>query len=180
MNKLANSYKIVRHYVGRSNKFTIYYAYSYSKLLYGIELYGMAGKDLMRKLQVQQNRTLKILFQKHYRTHTKDLYAELNLLQIQNMRNSQVANLVFRQKHNILPAIFANYFTWGNEIHDHVTRNVDKIHVRQPYNDNGKKMMKYQGPHIWNKLPNSVTDAASLPTFKKKVKIYFLDIQKKS
>ncbi len=44
-------------------------AYTYSKILYGIEVYGNASNEHVNKIQVQQNRWLKILFQQHYRTH---------------------------------------------------------------------------------------------------------------
>ncbi len=39
------------------------------------------------------------------------------------------------------------------EIHTHATRKTSKLHVRQPLNENGKKMIKYFGAHIWNMLP---------------------------
>ncbi len=38
-------------------------------MLYGIKDYGSACNEHMNKLQVQKNRSLKILFQKDYRTH---------------------------------------------------------------------------------------------------------------
>ncbi len=71
LNKLANSCKIVRYRVENNNKYNIYFAYIYSKILYGIEVYGSACNTYMKQIiQVQHNRSLKILFQKHYRTHT--------------------------------------------------------------------------------------------------------------
>ncbi len=51
-------------------KYNIYFAYTYSKILYGIEVYGSACNVYMKQIQVQQNRSLKILLQKHYNTHT--------------------------------------------------------------------------------------------------------------
>ncbi len=40
LSKIANSYKVVRHHVEKDNKYNIYFAYTYSKILYGIEVYG--------------------------------------------------------------------------------------------------------------------------------------------
>ncbi len=71
LNKLANSYKIIRYCVEWDNKYNIYFAYTYSKMLYGIEVYGSMCNEYTNKLQEQQNRSLKSLFQKHYRTHTR-------------------------------------------------------------------------------------------------------------
>ncbi len=46
LNKLANSYKIVRYRV--ENKYNIYFAHTYSKILYGIEVYGSACNTYMK------------------------------------------------------------------------------------------------------------------------------------
>ncbi len=117
LSKLASSYKIVRHRVKRDNKFNIYFAYTYSRILYGIEVYRTASSELLNKLQIQQNRSLKILFNKHYRMHTSDLYRELNLLNVPLIQNVQIASIVFKHKLNSLPPVFKNDFTCSNEIH---------------------------------------------------------------
>ncbi len=61
LNKLANSYKIIKYRVERDNKYNIYFAYTYSKMLHRIEVYGNACNEYINKLQVQQNRSLKIV-----------------------------------------------------------------------------------------------------------------------
>ncbi len=38
LSKIANSYKVVRHHVEKDNKYNIYFAYTYYKILYGIEV----------------------------------------------------------------------------------------------------------------------------------------------
>ncbi len=52
LNKLANSYKIIRYYAESDNKY-IYFAYTYSKMLYGIEIYGNTCNEYINKLQLQ-------------------------------------------------------------------------------------------------------------------------------
>ncbi len=86
------------------------------------------------------------------------------------MKNAQIANLVHKHKQSMLPPVFAEYFTHGNEIHNHLTRTSLNLHIKQPHNENGKKKLKYQGPHILNKLPKSMINSHSFHTFKKKVK----------
>ncbi len=48
LNKLANSYKIVRYRVENNNKYNIYFAYTYTKILYQIEVYGSACNAYMK------------------------------------------------------------------------------------------------------------------------------------
>ncbi len=103
------------------------------------------------------------MFQKHYRTHTHDLYKELN--QDNKDENVQIANLVYKDKQNMLPQVFDEYFTHGNEIQNHITRTSLNLHIKQPHNENGKKILKYQGPHIFNKLPKSIVNSHSFHTF---------------
>ncbi len=77
--------------------------------------------------------------QKHYRTHTCDLYKDLNLLKVPAIKNVQIANTVYKHKQGVLPPAFKNYFIWAREFHDHVTCNANKLHIRQPINKNSKK-----------------------------------------
>ncbi len=62
----------------------LYYAYIYSKIQHGIEVYGRANMTALKKVQTQQNRslTLKILYNKDldYLTPTSTLHKELDLL----------------------------------------------------------------------------------------------------
>ncbi len=131
----------------------------------------------MKQMQVQQNISLKILFQTYYSTHIHDLYKNLNLLNAQNIKNVQTAHLVYKHKQSLLPPVFNKYLTWGNMVHSKVTHNSTKLHIKQPLNENGKKMLQYQGPYIWNKLPEAVINSESVFTFKIKVKKHYLEIQ---
>ncbi len=79
LNKLANSYKIVTERIENNKKYNIYFAYTYSKIFYGIEVYGSACNTYMKQIHVQRNISLRILFQKHYGTHTYDLYKNLKI-----------------------------------------------------------------------------------------------------
>ncbi len=76
-----------------------------------------------------------------------------------------------------LPPAFKNYFTWVWEFHDNATCNANKLHIRQPINENGRKMTKYHGAYIWNKLTDAVTKSSSFLTFKTKIKKHYLQLQ---
>ncbi len=140
-------------------------------MLYNIDVYGSACNKRMNKLQVQQNRSLKRLFQKHYSL-------EMKLLKVPAIKeNVQIANMVYKHKQSILPPVFVNYFTWARELHARVTHIANKLHITQPKNENGITMIKYQGPYIWNKLPEAVTKSPRFPTFKRKLKQHYLELQ---
>ncbi len=131
-------------------------------------MYGSTCNTYIKQIHVQQNISLKILFQKYYRTYTHDLYKNLNLLNVQNIKNVQIANLAYKHKQSLVPPVFNEYFTWGNEVHSHVTCNSAKLHIRQPLNENGNKMLQYQDSYIWNKFQEAVKYSRNLFTFPKK------------
>ena len=64
--KITNSLKIVKNFVPHKNKHLLYYAYIYSKIKYGIEVYGTANATQIKQVQVKQNRALKVLFNKDF------------------------------------------------------------------------------------------------------------------
>ncbi len=40
---------------------------------------------------------------------------------------SQIANIVYKHKQDVLPPAFKNYFIWVVEYHDRVTHNANKL-----------------------------------------------------
>ncbi len=92
--------------------------------------------------------------------HTSDLYRELNLLKVHLIQNVQIA-ITVKHKLNFVPPVFKNDVTCSSDIHTHATRNTSMLHVRQPLNDNRKKLINYLGAHIWNMLPKSLIKSPS-------------------
>ena len=64
--KTGNAFKMIRSKISYEHKFMFYYAYFYSKIQYGIEIYGNASASTLDKIQKQQNRCRKILFKKTF------------------------------------------------------------------------------------------------------------------
>ncbi len=49
---IGNLYKVVRHHVDKDNKYNIYFAYTYSNMLYSINVYECACNEHLKRLQV--------------------------------------------------------------------------------------------------------------------------------
>ncbi len=60
----------------------LYYAYHYSQVTNGIEVFDATTKANISKLQGIQNKSIKVLYKKEWSTPTKDLHKELKLLQV--------------------------------------------------------------------------------------------------
>ena len=83
--KISNSFKIIKHKVPDKNKLMLYYAYIYSKIQYGIEVFGSASNTVLKRIQTKQNTALKILFNKDYYTSTNLLHADLGVLLVKDI-----------------------------------------------------------------------------------------------
>ena len=59
--KTAGMFKFIRNRIPNNCKHQMYYAYVYSKIVYGVEIYGNTSKYQINKLQVLQNKALKLL-----------------------------------------------------------------------------------------------------------------------
>ena len=69
-NKLKSLFHIfynIRRYLSRENMKTLYYTLIYSRIKYGLSVYGQAGKTKLHKIQVLQNKLMKVLSSKKFR-----------------------------------------------------------------------------------------------------------------
>ena len=129
LTKYISSFKIIKHLVPEKCKRQLYFAYIHSKIKYGLEIYGHTTKSNLKKLQVLQNKALKVLFNKDWFTSTNLLHKQLNLLTIIDMFNESLLHTVFSQRRNLLPKTFDNYFISRHSIHNIPTRYSNKINI---------------------------------------------------
>ena len=178
LTKLNNSFKMIKHYAPVKNRMLLFTAYFQSKLNYGLELIGSADHSLIKKLQVKQNRALKILFNKDYYTPTKQLHYELKTLMVTDEYKLSMAKFVYKQQHGLLPVVYDKHYTKVQETHGHTTRQKDllKIGNHSHKSQHSEKMSAVTGAKIWNDLPEEVRQAKSLYIFKNACKAHFLNM----
>ena len=99
--KIISSFKIIKHYVPEKCKKQLFHAHINSRLKYGLEVYGYTTKSNINKLQIQQNKALKILFNKDWYTHTTDLHKELQILKLNDNFEHSILQMVYRQRQNL-------------------------------------------------------------------------------
>ena len=89
----------------------IYHTCIQSKIKYGIEVYGSANETFLNKLQVIQNKLMKLLTKKERRYSTNLLHTELDILKVQDIHKHSVLQFVHKCKANKTISNFENYFT---------------------------------------------------------------------
>ena len=176
LRKTTQVFKIVKNYLSDDQKRIMYYAYFFSRLQYGIELFGHTGKGQIKELQVLQNRALKSLYKKDFRTPTKNLHKTCKIILVKDIHNLNILKFVFKQQKGEAPEAFENYFTENNLIRGHNTRQASNLHTTKPKTRFGKKSIKYNGANLWNALDMSARDTGlTLKTLAKNLKEAFLE-----
>ena len=173
--KIAHSFRVIKNFVHFQNKKKLYYAYAYSKISYGIEVYGLAAKEHINKLQIQQNRVLKILYNKDFMTPTNTLHKELELLKVDDIFQLKILQFIHKHKNKKLPKIFVNLFITNANVHDHVTRFHQNIYVNDVRTENGKKSIKYYGAKVWNNLNLNTREISSPFLFKSTLRSAYIN-----
>lgn len=148
---------------------TIYFACIHSRLNYGIEVYGSAKAHKLNKLQVLQNKLMKLLTKKDISYNTQRLHVDLNILKVEDMYKLATLKFVykcFREQH--IPN-FDKYFETRNVVHNHDTRQTHQLHTPAIRTDIGRSTTRYTGCLLWNSLNQEELNSSSLYVFKKNV-----------
>ena len=91
----------------------MYYIFIYSRITYGIKVYGMCKDSVLKPLQTMQNRILKMLTYKP-RTYSTNLLHEslflLNMLKVKDIHTAKMntCTLIYKYTKNMIPAIYGS------------------------------------------------------------------------
>ena len=141
----------IREYLSKKEIQAIYYALVYSRIKYGINIYGQAGITKIKKIQTLQNQLLKVLSEKKYRYPTLKLHKELDLLVFEDLAKQELLTFVHNYFSNCLPPVFDNYFDRFD--HPHETRNgPNTIIIKRHSTEIAAASVLVKGAKLWNDL----------------------------
>ena len=122
------------------------------------------------KLQILQKKVVRIITNSAYNTHTKSLFTNLNLLNIEQIKQIQIGELMYRYDKNLLPLAFISFFSPVTQMI--LTRNKRSYICPYARTNIRKFSIGYQGPLLWNNLPITIKHATGFPQFKKLLRAY--------
>ena len=159
---------------------SLYHSLFHSHLSYGICMYGLAEELYTKKISLIQKRAIRLISNASHNAHTEPLFQELQILNFEKVLEFQLSILMWEYDHNYLPDIFDVYFERAKNIHTHETRFAcsNKLSVNMLVNTelHGKKLLKFVGPRIFNKIIglDFYTSCKKKHHFKNKKKKYLL------
>jgi len=177
-NKLKRHFKTfycLRRFLNKEQAKTIYYALIYSRIRYGITVYGSASKNKISKIQTLQNKLLKVLLAKRFQYSTNSLHNELKILKVSDIAKVNSLTFVHNYFHDKLPKMFNNYFTVFREVHEINTRGSENHIQLDIYSTNiGHSTMKIRGAKLWNNTGANIIKLKDIKSFRQQLKANIL------
>ena len=159
----------IREYLSKKEIQSIYYALVYSRIKYGINVYGQAGSTKIDKIQTLQNQLLKVLSEKNYRHPTEKLHKEFELLLVEDLAKQELLTFVHNYFSNSLPPVFDDYFDSFD--HRYETRNgPNTIRLKIHDTEMAAASVLVKGAKLWNNLNTSYKTITTRKTFRTKIK----------
>ena len=155
----------------------LYFAFVYPHLVYAVEVYANTYKSYLHKLQVLNNKIIRILLNRNIWTRVAILYNALNTLPITDLHEMRLLIFVHKclYQTELLPSIFHGYFVTTSNVHAYHTRRERNLFLPLCKRAFGQRMSIYRGSIMWNRLPVSLKNCISNVAFTKKLKSYLLN-----
>ena len=181
----------------------LYYSLVYSHIIYGIHVWGSACQNELNKIQVLQNKAVRVISNvQHFQIYgqpqgplpaTAPLFKNLEILKLDEVFKFKIVKFVFQCLAQDTPSNFHTWFNVNNEIHQHGTTSNVEI-TRENYFDVGTvtqakilhtkhsslvnyggKSLQVIGPILWNVLPSELRNIERFNPFKYYCKKHYID-----
>ena len=140
---------------------------------YAIEVYGTASQSRINKLQILQNKLMKLLVRKDRLYSTNALHTDLNILKVKDIHETAVLQCVNSCIKETPIGPFVEYFKLRRDEHNCDLRNNDNISTRTIHINMGKGTPYYTGTTLWNKLPSEITEIDQANMFKRELLAFY-------
>ena len=157
------------HFLDKKTLMLLYYAYIDSVLIYALPIWGSASQKYLDKLQILQNKTVKIIENRPYLTPTIELYSA-DFISFKQKCVYEAIFFIYKIKNNLIKTNFI--ITDNFVITNTQTRNKHKIRLPRYTMAISQKSIFYRGVKLFNQSSTEITEPKPLTDFKKQFKRY--------
>ena len=145
--------------------------------MYGILPWGCSSKNNLHKLQMLQNKCLRIIEGWQIKRKLEPLFIKFEIFNIDQLLTFEIAKFMFLYQRKKLPQLCNNYFYYIKVITSRQTRKADKNDLYLPLykTKRAQKSIKYIEVKIWNDIPLKIR-TLTFNKFKQKYKLYLFQI----
>jgi hypothetical protein len=151
----------------------LYFTLIYPYLIYCSIIWGGASATALHKLEVLQNRAVRLITLSPFRTSASPLYKQLRMLKFCDIRKLQIVLFMFKCQHSLLPVSCLHYCR-VNLHHPYYMRQTHYFVTPAFRTVIREQSISIQGPKIWDSLPFSMVTETNPVTLKHNVSDYFL------
>ena len=148
-------------------KMTIYKTSILPYVTYCSTVWHFAKSSDLRKIERIQEKAMKIIYCDKSSSY-EELLKRANLPTLQNRRIQDIAILMYKVKHGLVPEYISKLFEKPDQ--HYALRNNDFVVPRYRTVVNGKHSIRYFGPSLWSKLRKCDREKPSLNSFRKSVR----------
>jgi len=135
-------------------------------------VWGGAGATILHRLNVLQNRAVRIITSSPYRASAGPIFKQLNILQLSDIRKFQLIIFMFKCKYNLLPDLCVIYCPSVNKPYH---MRISSYYVIHAFRTNIREQsISVIGPKIWDTLPSNLINTNNLLYFKHQVHQYLI------
>ena len=157
----------IKNFVSKRIARQLYFAFVYSRIQYGIETYGTCAKDTLAKVQIMQNKLLKLLLKWDRRTPTDLVHYHLSILKINDMHTAKILSFVNECGSGRVLDIFVNYYKireTGLNL-----RERSSLDIPWAKTDMGFSRCDVEGARLWNNNLQAVNTLLHKKSFHKQL-----------
>ena len=129
------------------------------------EVYGSCSDTSLERLQVIQNKLLKLLLRLDPYTSTNLLHSELNILKVKDLYNTSLLLFVHANLQGDCRAAVKNYFVRRNIVYN--KRQTGHLEYRRARLDLGTSRVQYHAAELWNLLSDVIKNIPCRKYFKR-------------
>ena len=163
--KLFGIFNQLKDYVSAKLARQIYYSFVYSRITYGIEFYGSCAKTSLERVQILQNKLLKLLLRLHPLTSTNSLHNKMKILKIKDVYDLSLCVFVNRNLQGDCPPALKRYFVERNTPHN--TCQAGQLDYCRARIELGTSRVQYYAAKLWNLLNHRYKSIPCIYEFKK-------------
>ena len=161
----------LRNVVNTETLKLLYYSLIYSRVHYGIFLWGTATYTRQKEIVLRLNNIVRIMTWSRKFDHDSILYKQLKLLKLEHIYKLELLKFMHQLNCNMTPKVFEKNFVKLESVHSYSTRQKTKSNyfLTRVNKTRSQKQLAFRGTKLWRNLYNSIK-AKPLPVFKKILK----------
>lgn len=166
------------NYVSAYTRCVIYKAIIAPHFEYCATLLVAMGETELKKLQIAQNRAMRVILQCNRYTKVEDMLSAVQFMSIRQRLYYNVCTFIFKAVKNLLPKEFKNRLQIVRTKSGRETRQAENIVIQFRRTRSAQKSMYYEGVKIYNALPIELKGCEKVEQFKRMLKEYVVSTVK--